>query len=230
MKKSISLYLPSPSKYFWLSVLLILPTIALGALSILVSNTYQTETAAVIYETFWVGEEGNIPTFVNFALLNIAAGLVFLVASKALPTGDRWRWHWLAFAFLLFLMGFDEAAQVHEPVGAYVTQGIDGRGFFAWTWVLVGLGIVAIIGALGYRFVRALERNTRAYVLLAAGVFFGGALGMEMISAFLHFNDMENGRYVTLTEEFMEMTGAALFGSAALAQLKLEQSGDSGRG
>lgn len=109
---------------------------------------------------------------------------------------------------------------MHEPVGAYLTRGIEGQGFLLWTWVIAGMGVVVVLAAVGCRFLCALPPATRRLVLLACATYFGGALGLEMVSAYLYDSGMEHVRVVTLVEETCEMAGAALFGAAALQQLR----------
>lgn len=212
----------APRMYLACVAPIVLITAALGALSVLINNAHDTEAGALIYELLWVGEEANVPTFVNFALLATASALMAYVARSGFTPHalDPWRWHWLGFAAVLLLFSFDEAAQVHEPVGAYLTRGIEGQGFFLWTWVIAGMGVVVVLAAVGCRFLCALPPATRRLVLLACAIYFGGALGLEMVSAYLYDSGMEHVRVVTLVEETCEMAGAALFGAAALQQLR----------
>ncbi len=213
-------WMPHPAKYLIFVVLLVSFTAILGALSVLVVNAYHNALAQIIWKVFWVEKEANFPTFVNFALLVTASALTMLVAINSWKTNDDWRWHWLALGALFLFMSFDEAAQVHEPVGTYLTRGIDGRGFLQWTWVIAGMSIVLLLFIMGFRFLRALSGNVRRILLGAWVVYLSGALGLEMVSAFLSYNEMENFRVVTLIEETFEMAGAGLFGVAALTQIK----------
>ncbi|WP_217354259.1 hypothetical protein [Ruegeria arenilitoris] len=214
-------FLPTPNRYLIYSAAVILPTAALAALAQVVSNT-DSEFGRLAFEIFWVGEEANVPTFVNFTLLVVSSIFIFLAAAQAFAVKDRWRWHWLAFAAIIFFAAFDDAAQVHEPVGAYFTRNFDGTGFFAWEWVVYGIAVVFILMLLGFRFVvYGMKPAPRRYFILAVVVYLGGALGLEMTAAFMFFHEMENGRYVTLAEETCEMFGSALFGACGLRQIIL---------
>ncbi len=215
-------YLPTPLQYLSFAGMVIIPTVALGAFSIFLLESTDSEYGRIAYEVFWVGEEANVPTFINFALLIVSSAFISLAAAQAFVDMDPWRWHWLSLAAVVFFMAFDEAAQVHEPVGEYLTQGIEGTGMFAWTWVIYGIAVVAVLMLLGFRFViYGLDVAPRRYLSIGILVYLVGALGLEMVSAYLSFHEMENGRYVTLAEETFEMFGAAFFGASGLKQLRL---------
>ncbi|MCA0930080.1 hypothetical protein [Ruegeria profundi] len=212
--------LPTPFQYLFLAAAVIIPTSALAGFSLVLSNTTESEIGRLAFEVFWVGEESNVPTFINFLLLIVSSGFIALAAAQAFSDRDPWRWHWLGLAVVVLLAAFDDAAQVHEPVGTYLTKGIEGSGLFAWEWVYYGFAVVAILVLLGFRFVvYGMDAAPRRYLVLGALVYFGAALGLEMVSAFMWFHEMDNGRYVTLLEETFEMFGAALFGACGLRQL-----------
>ncbi len=216
MMTTVTLALPSPSRYLKLALGLIAATVMLSVAVVVLSKGSSPDLPNIPYKVFWVGKESNVPTFVNFGLIAIAAALLLVVAQHSFRMADRWRWHWLGFGMLFVLMAFDEAAQVHEPVGQYLSQGYE---IFFRKWIAAGLCIVAILALLGFNFIRSMEAGTRKLVIAAAAIYLGGALGLEMLSGYLVYNDLENGLLATLGEETMEMVGAAIFGTAALHQM-----------
>lgn len=223
MKKLLKFpFLPTPLQFIFLAAKIILPTVALGAFSIFILNSTDGEFGRIAYEVFWVGEEANVPTFVNFVLLIFSCAFISLAAAQAFSDKDPWRWHWLVLGAVMLLAAFDEAAGVHEPVGNYLTQGIESTGIFAWEWVIIGIAVAVVLMSLGFRFVvYGMDDEPRRYLIIGLLFYLGGALGLEMISAYLSFHEMENGRYVTLVEEFFEMIGATFFGACGLTQLSL---------
>lgn len=212
--------LPTPFQYLFLAAIVIIPTSVLAGISLIVSTATDSEFGRLAFEIFWVGEESNFPTFVNFVLLVVSSGFIALAAAQAFSDRNPWRWHWLGLAVVVLLAAFDDSAQVHEPVGSYLTKGIEGSGLFAWEWVIYGFAVVVVLMLLGFRFVvYGMDAAPRRYLILGALVYLGAALGLEMVSAFMWFHEMDNGRYVTLFEETFEMFGAALFGACGLRQL-----------
>jgi hypothetical protein len=115
-------------------------------------------------------------------------------------------------------MSFDEAARVHENVGPYLSPEIE---IFYLNWVVVAIPFVLVLVFLGFNFIRNMDSTTRQLKLIAMAFYLGGALGLEMLSFYLAHNDLGHARLATLMKETFEMIGAALFGTAALHQIRL---------
>ncbi len=164
---------------------------------------------------FYVDAEQNIPTFFSVLLILIAT---FLLAVTAVLEARRarpwWQWTFLSFGFLV--MGYDEAFQVHERLITPMRRALgDGQlGIFTFAWVVPGLVLVFLLALIYLRFLVRLPAPTRRRFLLAAALYLGGALGMEMVGGWIgQPHGRSSWQYVTLAtiEEGMEMAGLVTF-------------------
>lgn len=135
-----------------------------------------------IVRAFDMDAEASIPTWFNMMLL---VGIAVLLGATAIATekGHARRWWWLlavAFAYL----SLDEGSALHESL-MYVTRnalGITG-GPLWYAWVIpVGLALV-IAAPFAVRFVWSLPISTRRLIIVAALLYIGGAIGIEVVSA-----------------------------------------------
>lgn len=154
--------------------------------------------------------EGTIPTFFSALLLLASAGLLATIASGAVRCRVRW---WLLAAVLAFL-ALDEAAALHEASGPPLRRLLDAGGALYYTWVIpAAFFVVALIPA--FRpLVGELSRGQRRLFLTAAVMFFGSALGFELIEGWLAEEHGEGDATLIplfTAEEAFEMTGAVLF-------------------
>ena len=172
-----------------------------------------------LVQRFDLDEEQNIPTFFSVCLLMGAGLILTLIATdrrvRQAPGAAHWRW--LAIGF--FFLGTDEFAGIHEQVGALI-DAVFGRqhGLFEASWVIAGLGIVAVVGGLYLPFLFKLPLRTRVAFIVAGAVYVGGAVGMEMIES-LHRERAGRdfiGVILNTFEEGLEMAGVILFIDALL--------------
>lgn len=170
---------------------------------------------------FDLDSEKNVPTLFSAFLLFAAAVTVAAVAK--IESGSRWHRTWWALALGFLLMSFDETFPMHErliePVRGML--GADYPPIFHFAWVIPGLVLLAVIAMSLRRFARALPRSTRSLFLLSATLYFGGAIGLEMVGGrylALHGSDLNQSMIATL-EESLEMYGSCLFVYAALRYL-----------
>jgi cellulose synthase/poly-beta-1,6-N-acetylglucosamine synthase-like glycosyltransferase len=165
---------------------------------------------------FYVDVEHNIPTLFSVLLILCAAFLLTVIAS--LNRGQRQphasKWAILSFGFLL--MAYDEAFQFHErlnlPVGTLLGDG--SLGVFYFPWVIPGIALVFVLGLYFLRFLLHLPATTRLRFLMAATIFIGGAIGIELIgSSHAELHGYENWTYsmIATLEESLEMAGLIVF-------------------
>jgi hypothetical protein len=163
-------------------------------------------------QKFDVELENNIPTWFSSTILLIGALLFSLIAALKWSGKDRFALQWTGLAVMLFLMSADETASIHEMFNmkALPMVNIDPD-----LWIVIAAPALLGIGALYFRFFMHLPARTRNLMLLAAGIYFFGALGFETIA----INDVVQVLYrgynaiyslLTLIEETMEMVGVAL--------------------
>jgi hypothetical protein len=154
-----------------------------------------------LVELFNLDRENNIPTAFGSFILIIAALFAALIGQHARRQKEKYATHWLLMAALFSLFALDEAASMHET---------DTQGFFFYAWVIPGIMIVLALALIFFRFFLQLPRMTQRGLLVAFLLYFGGAIGVEILE----------GRYeevagehtpgyaiFTLVEETLEMLG-----------------------
>lgn len=163
--------------------------------------------------------EGNVPTWFSSSLLlmcAIAAGVI----AAARPPMHR---HWWGMSFVAGWISLDETAEIHEHLSGHFHTG----GVLYFDWVIPAAIVVLALALVYVPFVRKLAPTTRMRLVIAATVYIGGALVMELPLGWItEHSGMENIRYalVDWAEETMEMIGAAL-AFVALVRHRQEQAG-----
>jgi hypothetical protein len=110
----------------------------------------------------------------------------------------------------------DEWFELHERL-VFPVQGLLGSGpnnLFFFAWIIPGGIVVLVLGAVFLPFVRALPSRTRKATVIAALLFVGGAVGMEIPEgAFYASHGSQNLPYNLMVslEEGLEMSGTILF-------------------
>lgn len=161
--------------------------------------------------------ERNIPTFFSMLLLLLSSLLLTCITllnwKQRIPHVSKWAI--LSCGF--FFMAYDEAFQVHEKLSKPF-HGLLGDntlgGFFVYSWVIPGLAIVCFLGILFLRFLLHLPAKTRIRFLIAATMYIGGAIGVEMIGGrYFVFHSNQNLTYnmISTLEESLELAGLVVF-------------------
>lgn len=149
--------------------------------------------------------EANLPTWVSSSLLLLCALAAGAIASARPP----WHRHWWGITALLAWMSLDEAAELHEHLGGLLGT----SGILYFDWVIPAAALVAIVVALYWRFAWALPEQTRKRLVLAAAIYVGGALLMELpLGWWTEQRGSEGLGYglIDWVEETMEMVGTSL--------------------
>lgn len=163
---------------------------------------------------FNLDEENNIPTWFSSLLLSLCALLAALIGLRHKCLAYPFAIHWLALAAIFLCMSLDETASIHNMANGPLQKALHlgEPGFFHETWVVLGGLFVLIVGASYYKFMIALPLETRQRFILAAGIYVGGAVGLEMIRGNTYPYD-----HSTLTdflgglcEESLEMLGLVI--------------------
>lgn len=186
-----------------------------------IARGHENVGAAVHF--FNLDGERNLPTFFAVLLLLFASLLLAVIARLEVKQPQlASKWTILSTGFLS--MAFDEAFSVHErlnePFGEML--GDSQRGIFYFAWVIPGIALVLALAAFFYRFLQRLPAKTRNRILMAAAVYIGGALGIELFGG--RYAELHGTRSVvyiasTLVEESLEMAGVILFIRALLAYI-----------
>jgi hypothetical protein len=167
-----------------------------------------TDLVETLVEMLSLSYEANLPTWFSSSLLlgcALAAGAVAVDH----PAGARWRFHWWALALGFGYASLDEAVEIHEHLGGT----FETTGVLYYDWVIPAAVIVAVLAALFLPFIRALPQVTRRALLIAAVVYLGGALGMELpLGWWTEHAGKNNIGYALIdwVEEILEMIGASL--------------------
>jgi hypothetical protein len=89
-------------------------------------------------------------------------------------------------------------------------------GAWHWPWVISGCAVVIILAVAFQRFIRSLPGRTMVLFIASGALFFGGAIGFEMLGS-LSLEMVEAGKAVAFRpwllahiEETLEMSGIAL--------------------
>lgn len=162
-------------------------------------------------EWFNPSTEQTVGTWLTAALLFGCA--LLLLAIGALNREQR-RGHWRLLGWLFVFLSADETISIHERAGDGVADLVDAGGFFLWAWV-IPYGILALGVAMGYLpFLRRLPQDTRRRFVIAGAIYVGGALGVEMIEAWI-VDQAGHGTMavavLAVIEEALELIGAAYF-------------------
>ncbi|MCL7939979.1 hypothetical protein M8009_06650 [Halomonas sp. ATCH28] len=181
-------------------------------------TTYLTGNNHVngVVRLFYVDDEKNIPTgFSTFLLLFAALLLAVITVLKRKKTGSPVS-HWAILSCGFLFMAVDEAWSFHERLIKPVSQllGDDNLGIFYYAWVIPGIALVLVLALFFLGFWLRLPAKTRLTFLMAATLYIGGSIGVELIGG--HFAEMHGQRNFTYSmiatvEESLEMAGVIIF-------------------
>lgn len=175
-----------------------------------------------LYVLFDLWDEVSIPSWYSASLLLVCAAVLGVIGSAKWRSGERYRTHWCALAVIFLALSIDDAADIHGHTSYKLNEMMETGGFLAYAWVIPALFLVAAGGLFYVRFVRDLPSATRWRFIVAAALFLGGALGLEMVQArYDTMHGVENMPYriMVAIEEGLEMAGTILFLSATMRYL-----------
>lgn len=171
--------------------------------------------------------ENNIPSwYASCALLFSALLLAVVGAVKRYEQAPR-AGQWLGLAAIFLCLSIDEAASIHEmanPLARVFLSRIGvSIGYLHFSWVILGILVVPILGLTYFRFLRALPPATARLFVAAGMLYVGGAVGVEMLGAKVaSLGEMDTMFYAVLVaiEEGLEMFGIVLFSYAVLSYMR----------
>ncbi|MEH2122274.1 hypothetical protein [Nostoc sp.] len=173
------------------------------------------------YELFSLDGEFNIPAWYSSFTLLFCSGLLKVIT--AMKTKDRYFVYWKTLSLIFFYLSLDEAFSFHEIlIIPSVRESLHLNPIFFETWVIPGIVLVGVFAFKYLKFLLHLPYKIRYLFLIAAIVYVGGGLGMEMVGGLLR---VDFGRHTLITligifvEEFLEMVGIVIFIYALLAYL-----------
>ncbi|KIN70906.1 Multidrug resistance protein (Efflux pump/antiporter) [Sulfitobacter noctilucae] len=169
---------------------------------------------------FDVASEVNFWTWLNVSYMLFAAYMMGLSALVRRYSGAPF-WGWvLAGAAVLFL-SLDDFISIHERFGALGQALGGGSGLLHFAWVIPGIIAAAGLVLIFWTAMRSAAPVVRRDFALGLALFFGGAVGLEMVSGWVLSNFGHRRPYTLLyhLEEMCEAAGIILIGRAALKDL-----------
>ena len=180
-------------------------------------------TAKVLARRFSLDLENTPAAWFSAAMLLLAAGLMWSISLRGQETNDRFRRHWLVLAVIFVVLSLDEASSFHEMLIIPLRERLNLGGIFYYAWVLPAMVFCAVVAVAYLPMLVSLPPTLRNRLLIAGGLYVGGALGMEMVGGAMADSGFRGTlAYVTVTtvEETMEMLGAVVLIHALMAHLR----------
>lgn len=163
---------------------------------------------------FHLDGEGNAPAWFSSMALLVAASLLGVVAHACRQAQAPYARHWTGLALVFFALSLDEAASIHEISVQPLREALHAGGVLYFAWVVPATVFVAAMALAYLRFIRDLPAPTRRGVLVAAILYVGGALGMELPGGWIAEAQGSNTllyHLVITVEELLEMAGVIVF-------------------
>ncbi|WP_449278385.1 hypothetical protein [Leucobacter sp. GX24907] len=195
--------------------------IATYALSRATEGTALAPITRDLFLGFEFTNEHNIPAWIA-SMLWAALGVLGIALAMASRSG---RIGFAALGVIGLFASLDEYAMIHERLSAVGDRLLpDQLTSSIGAWVIPGLVVALIVGAVLLRFVLHLPRRVRNGLFLGAAVFLVGALGTEAL--WWAVMDRASGEVTPLMlvlsaiEENLEMLGVAIAISALISLLE----------
>jgi len=158
-------------------------------------------------------KEANIPTIFAVLLLFLAFILFYILsllpeAQPTLKQEQHKKYRFLSFLFLY--LAFDEGSSIHELLINPLRDRFQLTGIFRFSWVVVGAILVSLLILYLYKFIFSRPSYMKKGFILAAFLYIGGALGVEMIGGYyssLHGELNLTYGLITTIEEIGEFIG-----------------------
>jgi hypothetical protein len=173
---------------------------------------------------FDLSSDISVPSWYASVTLLLCALLLAIIFKAKRRDKDRFALHWGVISLIFLYLSIDEAARVHETIGATLRLKFTGstHGLLHYTWVIYGAAFVVVVAAFYIEFLAHLPAKTRQLFILAGFIYVSGALGMDMVNGrYADFHGSQNLTYqaMTVVEEFLEMTGIIIFVYAIMSYM-----------
>ncbi len=178
-------------------------------------SKYVYDKRADWMDTFNLDREMNLPTWYSALMLAFCAVLLGIIAAGKKTEGNRYHHHWKLLATIFWFLAIDEVLTIHEVlIIPEVAEFLRLPWFLHSMWVIPATILVALFIKKYWRFTQQLPAQSRYHFILAAAIYIGGALVMEMIgSHYAEFDGQQRLTYalIATAEEIMEMMGTIIF-------------------
>ncbi len=183
---------------------------ALGLIVELVHVWSHAEVVEILVGLLSLSYEQNLPTWYASILLASCAVVLAAIAQHARARDGSFTRHWWVLAGGFAFMSLDEAAELHEHAGALVHLG----DLVYFDWIVPAAVLVAVIGLAYLPFLRALPARRRRDFVIAAALYLGGAVLMELpLGWWTAHAGADSAGYALIdwVEESLELGGASWF-------------------
>lgn len=208
----------SPTKTVPILVFVVLCLTVLSVSSQLLQHNFDLgRVFAGLVRLVDVDEEHNIPTWYQSLTLFFCSVLLAKIATEKKLNNMKYVLHWWGLSIIFLFLSIDEMVCIHERT---IYGG--GKGFSHFQWVIPAAFFVLFFALSYLKFLLHLPARTKSLIVLAAVLYVGGALGMELVNGYyFELYGPENIRYSMLTtlEEFLEMLGVVIFVKALLSHI-----------
>ncbi|MGH2674490.1 MAG: hypothetical protein ACRDH1_03625 [Actinomycetota bacterium] len=178
---------------------------------------------------FNVNAEQNLPALFSSMMFLVAALLAGAVAHARRRLDRPDRGYWVTSTVLFVVLAVDEFGSLHEKAAPGLRDLLDIGGGPQWSvWVLVAVPALALLLLFFLPFLRRLPRGIRRGFVLAALLFLGGAIVVELLGDWYAagFGRSTLGfELIGTVEETLEMGGLAVLVYALLVYVPLGLSG-----
>lgn len=177
---------------------------------------YELKMVQRLVKVFSVDRELNFPAFFSTLILLFSSLLLAVIAILKHKRTESTVWYWALLSLGFLFMAFDEMASIHERLiePMRTVLGEQNLGVFYFAWVVPAIALVAILGVIFVKFWWNLPPKTRTIFLIAAMLYLGGAIGVELIDGnYAEIYGKTNLTYMLLStaEEALEMAGIIVF-------------------
>jgi len=171
-----------------------------------------------------VNLEANLPTYFSALVLLGDAILLAFIAYGSKAIGERF-WHWIGLSAIFVFISLDEMIQIHEQLRAPMEALFNTSGLLYFAWFIPYIAIMLVVGIAYFKFMMSLPKQILKLFILAGVVFVFGAVGMEMLGGMhAEINGEDTLTYALMYsfEEFLEMSGAAIFFYALISYIEMK--------
>ena len=173
----------------------------------------------------FVGRDASLPSWCSAVMLLFCSVLSVVIAYARRSLIQARPVHWWGLAAIFLYLSVDEAISIHEklsPLGRAMLGVAETGDFIQRAWVVPAVIVLFVLTVLYARFFLRLPRRIRLLFLIALGLFFGGAVGLEILNDLYVYlsggvRDLSMAGNVIRTlvlphvEEFAEMSGLIVF-------------------
>ena len=164
---------------------------------------------------FNLDRELNFPTWYSTFMLGFCAVLLRIISAGKKQKKESLVQDWRLLSLIFTWLAIDELLSIHEIlIIPEVSEALNLPWFLHSMWVIVGIVFVAWFIKRYSPFVRRLPSTTKKHFIIAAAIYIGGALIMEMVGS--HLAEAQGQQHlpyalVATVEEIMEMAGIVTF-------------------